>query len=64
MHEEILRQEGETNTDQYTLRCVKQNLKYLVGNNSGVPRNFVQLRTERTGIWGAVAPSQGFWRQL
>ena len=63
MHEEILRQEGETNTDQYTLRCVKQNLKYLVGNNSGVPRNFgrgggqqIQLRTERTGIWGAVAP--------
>ena len=24
----------------------------------------IQLRTERTGIWGAVAPSQGFWRQL
>jgi hypothetical protein len=20
-------------------------------------------RTERTGIWGTVAPSQGFWRQ-
>ena len=25
----------------------------------------IQLRTEdRTGIWGAVAPSQGFWRYL
>jgi len=37
---------------------------------SGVPRNFVrwvgvqqiQLRTERTGIWGQQPPSQGFWR--
>jgi len=24
----------------------------------------IQLRTERTGIWGAVAPNQGFWNQL
>jgi hypothetical protein len=38
---------------------------------SGVPRNFVrggvqqiQLRTERTGIWGQWPPSQGLWRQL
>jgi hypothetical protein len=39
---------------------------------SGVPRNFIrgggvqqiQLRTERTGIWGQWPPSQGFWRQL
>ena len=40
---------------------------------SGVPRNFfrggvqqIQLRTEdrENGDLGAVAPSQGFWRQL
>ena len=24
----------------------------------------IQLRTERTGIWGRQPPSQGFWRQL
>ena len=24
----------------------------------------IQLRTERTGIWGQLPPSQGFWRQL
>jgi hypothetical protein len=24
----------------------------------------IQLRTERTGIWGQWPPSQGFWRQL
>jgi hypothetical protein len=24
----------------------------------------IQLRTERTGIWGQWSPSQGFWRQL
>jgi hypothetical protein len=36
---------------------------------SGIPRKFVwgyvqqiQLRTERMGICGVVAPSQGFWR--
>jgi len=38
---------------------------------SGVPSNFVrggvqqiQLRTDRTGIWGRQPPSQGFWKQL
>ena len=47
----------------------------LLREISGVPRNFVlgggsvqqiQLRTEvrQNGDLGAVAPSQGFWRQL
>jgi hypothetical protein len=30
---------------------------------SGVVQQ-IQLRTERTGIWGQWPPSQGFWRQL
>jgi hypothetical protein len=44
-------------------------LKYAT-TISGVPRNFfggvqqIQLRTERTGIWGQQPPSQGFWSQL
>ena len=39
--------------------------------SSGIPMNFVpeggqqiQFRTERTGIWGRLPPSQGFWGQL
>jgi hypothetical protein len=59
-----------------TARSLVQRIptEYGVSECSGVPRNFVrwggvqqiQLRTEdrENGDLGAVAPSQGFWRQL
>ena len=53
---------------QNILLALQTNLGY---NDIGVPRNFfrggvqqIQLRTERTGIWGRKPLSQGFWRQL
>jgi hypothetical protein len=57
---------------KYSL-CLQSNLySSNICGDSGVPRNFIrgggiqqiQLRPERTGIWGQWPPSQGFWRQL